>query len=85
MCIRDRKEGVKKNIIIFAFLSLLLLLIDTYDKKYFKYLKSAINDTIIYSAVVIKYPFQKIFGVASGVSNLFDDEIITEDGEKLKQ
>ena len=53
------KEAVKKNIIIFAFLSLLLLLIDTYDKKYFKYLKSAINDTIIYSAVAIKYPFQK--------------------------
>lgn len=79
------KEGVKKNIIIFAFLSLLLLLIDTYDKKYFKYLKSAINDTIIYSAVTIKYPFQKIFGVVASVSNLFDDEIITEDVEKLKQ
>ena len=79
------KEGVKKNIIIFAFLSLLLLLIDTYDKKYFKYLKSAINDTIIYSAVAIKYPFQKIFDVVASVSNVFDDEIITEDVEKLKQ
>ena len=79
------KEGVKKNIIIFAFLSFLLLLIDTYDKKYFKYLKSAINDTIIYSAVAIKYPFQKISGVVASVSNLFDDEIITEDVEKLKQ
>ena len=79
------KEGVKKNIIIFVFLSLLLLLIDTYDKKYFKYLKSAINDTIIYSAVAIKYPFQKIFGVVVSVSNLFDDEIKTEDVEKLKQ
>lgn len=79
------KEGVKKNIIIFAFLSFLLLLIDTYDKKYFKYLKSAINDTIIYSAVAIKYPFQKIFGVVASVSNLFDDEVVTEDVEKLKQ
>ena len=64
---------------------MLLLLIDTYDKKYFKYLKSAINDTIIYSAVAIKYPFQKIFDVVASVSNVFDDEIITEDVEKLKQ
>ena len=64
---------------------MLLLLIDTYDKKYFKYLKSAINDTIIYSAVAIKYPFQKIFDAVASISNLFDNEVITEDVEKLKQ
>ena len=47
-------------------------------------MKSAIND-VIYSAVAIKYPFQKIFDVVASVSNVFDDEIITEDVEKLKQ
>ena len=78
------KEGVKRNIIIFIFISFFLLLIDTYDRKYFRFIKSAINDTIIYSALILKYPFKKIVSVSQGVSEIFDNDVDVEEVNKLK-
>mgnify|MGYP001164162251 FL=1 len=78
------KEGVKRNIIIFIFISFFLLLIDTYDRKYFRFVKSAINDTAIYSALILKYPFKKIASISQGVSEMFDDDIDVEEVNKLQ-
>ena len=44
---------VKKNIIIFIIISLILFFIDRSDNKYFKATRSAINDGIIYATVVL--------------------------------
>ena len=78
------KEGVKRNIIIFIFISFFLLLIDTYDRKYFRFIKSAINDTIIYSALILKYPFKTIVSISQSVSEIFDNDVDVEEVNKLK-
>ena len=65
---------VKKNIIIFIIISLILLFIDRSDNKYFKATRSAINDGIIYATVVLKSPFNFISDTVSSFNNFFVDD-----------
>ena len=51
---------VKKNIFIFILLSFILFFLDRSDSKYLKNIRYIINDTIIYSSVIIKSPFSFI-------------------------
>lgn len=67
---------VKKNVIIFIILSLILFFIDRSDNKYFKTTRSAINDGIIYTTVVLKSPFNFISDTFSSFNNFFIDEKI---------
>ena len=67
---------VKKNIIIFILISLILFFIDRSDNKYFKTTRSAINDGIIYTIVVLKSPFNFISDTVSSFNNFFIDEKI---------
>ncbi|MEK9975608.1 MAG: rod shape-determining protein MreC [Pelagibacteraceae bacterium] len=67
---------VKKNIIIFIVISLILFFIDRSDNKYFKTTRSAINDGIIYTTVVLKSPFNFISDTVSSFNNFFVDEKI---------
>ena len=48
---------VKKNIFIFILLSFILFFLDRSDNKYLKNVRFIINDTIIYSSVILKSPF----------------------------
>ena len=67
---------VKKNVIIFIVLSLILFFIDRSDNKYFNTTRSAINDGIIYTTVVLKSPFNFISDTFSSFNNFFIDEKI---------
>tara|TARA_B100000963_G_scaffold357280_1_gene379078 strand:- start:1517 stop:2332 length:816 start_codon:yes stop_codon:yes gene_type:complete len=65
---------VKKNIFIFILLSFTLFFLDRNDNKYLKNVRFVINDTIIYSSVIIKSPFNFIIETSKSVTNFFQKE-----------
>jgi len=67
---------VKKNIIIFVIISIILFFIDRSDNKFFKVTRSVINDGIIYTTVILKSPFNFIINTTTSVGNFFTDEKI---------
>ena len=69
---------VKKNIIIFIVISLILFFIDRSDNKYFKITRFAISDGIIYTTVVLKSPFNFISDTVSSFNNFFVKKKIIE-------
>ena len=62
---------VKKNIIIFVIISIILFFIDRSDNKFFKVTRSVINDGIIYTTVILKSPFNFIINTTTSVGNFF--------------
>ena len=62
---------VKKNIFVFIFLSFILFFLDRSDNKYLKNIRFVINDTIIYSSVILKSPFNFVISTSKSVTNFF--------------
>ena len=62
---------VKKNIFVFIFLSFILFFLDRSDNKYLKNIRFIINDTIIYSSVILKSPFNFVIETSKSVTNFF--------------
>ena len=62
---------VKKNVFIFIFLSFILFFLDRSDNKYLKNVRFIINDTIIYSSVILKSPFNFFIETSESVTNFF--------------
>ncbi len=65
---------VKKNISIFILLSFVIFFLDRGDNKYLKNIRYAINDTIIYSSVILKSPFNFILETSKSVNNFFQKD-----------
>ena len=65
---------VKKNIFIFILLSFVLFFFDRGDNKYLKNIRYVINDTIIYSSVILKSPFNFILETSKSVTNFFQKD-----------
>ena len=65
---------VKKNISIFILLSFVLFFLDRGDNKYLKNIRYVINDTIIYSSVILKSPFNFILETSKSVTNFFQKD-----------
>jgi rod shape-determining protein MreC len=65
---------VKKNISIFILLSFVIFFLDRGDNKYLKNIRYAINDTIIYSSVILKSPFNFILETSKSVTNFFQKD-----------
>ena len=65
---------VKKNIFIFILLSFVLFFLDRSDNKYLKNIRYVINDTIIYSSVILKSPFNFILETSKSVTNFFQKD-----------
>jgi len=65
---------VKKNIFIFILLSFVLFFLDKGNNKYLKNIRYVINDTIIYSSVILKSPFNFILETSKGVTNFFQKD-----------
>ena len=65
---------VKKNISIFILLSFVIFFLDRGDNKYLKNIRYAINDTIIYSSVILKSPFNFILETSRSVTNFFQKD-----------
>ena len=65
---------VKKNISIFILLSFVLFFFDRGDNKYLKNIRYVINDTIIYSSVILKSPFNFILETSKSVTNFFQKD-----------
>ena len=62
---------VKKNIFIFILLSFILFFLDRSNNKYLKNIRFIINDTIIYSSVILKSPFNFILQTSKSVTDIF--------------
>ena len=65
---------VKKNISIFILLSFVLFFLDKGNNKYLKNIRYVINDTIIYSSVILKSPFNFILETSKSVTNFFQKD-----------
>ena len=65
---------VKKNIFIFILLSFILFFLDRSDNKYLKNVRFIINDTIIYSTVILKSPFNFVMEASKSVTNFFQKD-----------
>lgn len=63
---------VKKNIFIFILLSFILFFLDRSNNKYLKNIRFIINDTIIYSSVILKSPFNFILQTSKSVTDSFN-------------
>ena len=74
---------VKKNIFIFIFLSFILFFLDRSDNKYLKNVRFIINDTIIYSSVILKSPFNFFIETSESVTNFFKKNDSSVDKTKL--
>ena len=74
---------VRKNIIVFLILSLILFFLDKSDNKYFKFTRSLINDGIVYSTVLIKLPFNFVSNTTSSISDFFKKEEIVDKGQLI--
>ncbi len=74
---------VKKNIFIFIILSFILFFLDRSDSKYLKNIRYIINDTIIYSSVIIKSPFNFILDTSKSITNFFQKNDSTVDRNEL--
>tara|TARA_B100000963_G_scaffold259692_1_gene227933 strand:+ start:91 stop:906 length:816 start_codon:yes stop_codon:yes gene_type:complete len=74
---------VKKNIFIFILLSFILFFFDRSDNKYLKNVRYIINDTIIYSSVIIKSPFNFVLETSRSITNFFQKNDSTVDRNKL--
>ena len=74
---------VKKNIFIFILLSLILFFLDRSDNKYLKNVRFIINDTIIYSSVILKSPFNFIIETSNSITNYFQKNNSAVDRNKL--
>ena len=67
---------VKKNIFIFILLSFILFFLDRSDNKYLKNVRFIINDTIIYSSVILKSPFNFVIETSKSVTNFLEKTIV---------
>ena len=65
---------VKKNIFIFILLSFILFFLDRSDNKYLKNVRFIINDTIIYSTVILKSPFNFVIETSKSITNFFQKD-----------
>ena len=65
---------VKKNIIIFLIISLILFFVDRSNNQYLKAARSSINDGIIYSTVVLKSPFIFLSNLVGTTTKFFEEE-----------
>ena len=74
---------VRKKIILFLILSLILFFLDKSDNKYFKITRSIINDGIVYSTVLVKLPFKFVSNTTSSISDFFKKEEIIDKGELI--
>ena len=71
---------VKKNIFVFVLLSFILFFLDRSDNKYLKNVRFIINDTIIYSSVILKSPFNFVIQTSKSVTNFFQkDNVVDKD------
>ena len=75
---------VKKNIFIFILLSFILFFLDRSENKYLKNIRFVINDSIIYSTVILKSPFNFIIETSKTITNFFKKNESTMDKSKLK-
>ena len=74
---------VKKNIFIFILLSFTLFFLDRSDNKYLKNVRFIINDTFIYSTVILKSPFNFVIEASKSVTNFFQKKNISIDKNNL--
>tara|TARA_B100000963_G_scaffold121948_1_gene106367 strand:+ start:793 stop:1608 length:816 start_codon:yes stop_codon:yes gene_type:complete len=74
---------VKKNIFIFILLSFVLFFFDRSDNKYLKNVRYIINDSIIYSSVIIKSPFNFIIDTSKSITNYFQKNDSTFNRSKI--
>ncbi len=74
---------VKKNIFIFILLSFILFFFDRSDNKYLKNIRFIINDTIIYSSVILKSPFNFVIETSKSITNYFQKKDSLIDKNKL--
>ena len=71
---------VKKNILILFLLSFILFFLDRSNNKYLKNVRFVINDTIIYSSVILKSPFNFVIKTSKSVTNFFQkNNVIDKD------
>ena len=75
---------VKKNIFIFILLSFILFFLDRSENKYLKNIRFVINDSIIYSTVILKSPFNFIIETSKTITNFFKKNESAMDKSKLK-
>ena len=69
---------VKKNIFVFILISFILFFLDKSDNKYLKNVRFVINDTIIYSTIIIKSPFNFILETSKTVTNFFQKDDVVD-------
>ncbi len=69
---------VKKNIFVFVLISFILFFLDRSDNKYLKNVRFVINDTIIYSTIIIKSPFNFILETSKTVTNFFQKDDVVD-------
>ncbi len=74
---------VKKNIFVFILISFILFFLDRNDNKYLKHIRFIVNDTIIYSSVVLKSPFNFVIETSKSVTNYFQKKDVSVDKNKL--
>ncbi len=74
---------VKKNIFIFILLSFILFFLDRSENKYLKKIRFVINDSIIYSTVILKSPFNFVIETSKSVTNFFQKNDSSVDKNKL--
>ncbi len=74
---------VKKNIFVFILISFILFFLDRNDNKYLKHIRFIVNDTIIYSSVVLKSPFNFVIETSKSVTNYFQKKDASVDKNKL--
>lgn len=75
---------VKKNVIIFIIIALILFFIDRSENKYFKIIRFSINDAIIYSTVIVKSPFNFAIKISNSITNFFHSKNIINQNEILE-
>ncbi len=69
---------VKKNIFVFILISFILFFLDKSDNKYLKNVRFVINDTIIYSTIILKSPFNFILETSKTVTNFFQKDDVVD-------
>ena len=69
---------VKKNIFVFILLSFILFFLDRSDNKYLKNVRFVVNDTIIYSTVILKSPFNFVIDTSKSITNFFFKDNIVD-------
>ena len=74
---------VKKNIFVFILLSFILFFLDRSDNKYLTNVRFIVNDTIIYSSLIIKSPFSFVIETSKNITNFFQKKDSSVDKNKL--